>query len=62
MVPFEDLTYRNFFGVESFETDDREHLENQTKTMDSIFNMIVLIAMSLCFFSLSSSMSANIVD
>jgi len=30
--------------------------------MDGIFNAIVLISMSLCFFSLSSSMSSNIFD
>ena len=62
MVPSEDLTYNNFFISETYHFDDKERLENQAKTMDSIFNVIVLVAMSLCFFSLGSSMSANIFD
>ena len=62
MVPSEDLTYNNFFIAETFLLDDKERLDTQARTMDSIFNVIVLIAMSLCFFSLGSSMSANIFD
>ena len=62
MVPAEDLTYNNFFLLEAFEIDDKEHLENQARSMDQIFYMIIVITMSLCFFSLSSSMSANIFD
>ena len=30
--------------------------------MDDIFNVIVIVCMVLCLFSLSSSMSANIFD
>lgn len=62
LVPSEDLTYNNFFILEAFETDDKEHLESQAKSMDQIFYVIIIITMSLCFFSLSSSMSANIFD
>ena len=62
MVPSEVLTYLNFFVLESFERNDRADLENKAATMDSVFNLIIVISMSLCFFSLSSSMSANIYD
>lgn len=62
MVPSEVLTYLNFFVMESFEKNDREELNNKAATMDSVFNVIIVISMSLCFFSLSSSMSANIYD
>lgn len=62
MTPAEDLTYNNFFLLEAFEIDDKDHLERQARSMDQIFYVIIVITMSLCFFSLSSSMSANIFD
>jgi len=62
LVPEEDHTYYNFFVVEHFEGGSKEDFERKVRTMDGIFNAIVLISMSLCFFSLSSSMSSNIFD
>ena len=62
LTPSEVETYKNFFVVEHYEGGSKENYLNKVKTMDGIFNIIVLISMSLCFFSLSSSMSSNIFD
>lgn len=62
LSPTEDQTYENKLKVESWVTNHAEEFENKASTLDGIFNVIVVISMALCFFSLSSSMSANIFD
>ena len=42
--------------------DDTETTDQVTQILDIIFNIIICITMFLCFFSLCSSMSANLLD
>lgn len=42
--------------------DDTGTISQVTKILDIIFNVIIAITMFLCFFSLCSSMSANLYD
>ena len=42
--------------------DDTDTMMQVTKILDSIFNIIIVITMLLCLFSLVSSMSANLFD
>jgi len=49
------ITIYNYF-------DNKEAQEDITKILDWIFNVIIGITMFLCFFSLCSSMSANLFD
>ena len=62
MTPSDDLRYKNFFVLKSWKVNYKDDFERKTAFLDDIFNIIVLISMGLCFFSLSSSMSANIYD
>ena len=62
LVPEEDNTYKNFFNFDYWLKGNEEHFKNNGKQLDSIFSVIVLISMGLCFFSLASSVSANIYD
>jgi ABC-type antimicrobial peptide transport system permease subunit len=43
-------------------TEDNKGLLEVQSTVSMIFNIIIIISMSLCFFSLSSSTSANLYD
>ena len=43
-------------------TSESWELDEEAQLLDGIFNGIVVVSMCLCFFSLSSSMSANIFD
>ena len=43
-------------------TGDLETFEQVNIILDAIFNTIIVIAMFLCFFSLSSSMGANMFE
>lgn len=52
---YEGIVIDNYFGNE-----DTNNLV--TKILDWIFNVIIAITMFLCFFSLCSSMSANLFD
>jgi len=62
LAPEEDKTYKNFFVFDFWLKDDAEHFQNNSKKLDSIFSIIVMVSMGLCFFTLTSSMSANIYD
>ena len=62
LAPEEDLTYKNFFIFDYWLKGADEHFKNHGRQLDSIFSVIVLISMGLCFFSLASSVSANIYD
>ena len=42
--------------------DNADTLEMISKILNSIFNAIIGIVMFLCFFALSSNMSANLLD
>ena len=42
--------------------DDTETTQEVNQILDTIFNVIIAITMFLCFFSLCSSMSANLLD
>ena len=42
--------------------DDTDTMDEVTDILDTIFNIIICITMFLCFFSLCSSMSANLLD
>ena len=48
----------NFFDYLEYKESNRE----VTETLDLVFNVIITITMFLCFFSLCSSMSANLMD
>lgn len=56
------MTYRNFFVFDYWLRHDEENFKNKSKKLDSIFSIIIFISMGLCFFSLTSSMTANIYD
>jgi ABC-type lipoprotein release transport system permease subunit len=62
VVPDEDQTYENKLKIENWKVNFENEFEKKASTLDGIFNVIVIISMALCFFSLSSSMSANIFD
>ena len=62
IVPDEDMTYENKLKIENWDINFKHEFERKASTLDGIFNVIVIISMALCFFSLSSSMSANIYD
>ena len=62
LSPEEDATYKNFFVFDFWLRGAEEHFKNQSRQLDSIFSVIVLVSMGLCFFSLVSSVSANILD
>lgn len=62
LAPDEDETYKNFFKFDFWYLEDDERFKNQGRQLDIIFSVIVLVAMGLCFFSLASSVSANIYD
>lgn len=50
-------------GIYFFNTlDDTDTMAQVTLILDSIFNIIIVITMLLCLFSLVSSMSANLFD
>ena len=49
-------------NFEYFLRDDAERFRKRENKLDLVFAVIVLISMCLCFFSLTSSMSANIFD
>ena len=51
----EDIDIKNYFE------DDKTN-EQVNTILDIIFNIIIVITMFLCFFSLCSSMSANLMD
>ena len=51
----DSLNIRDYFK------DDKTN-EQVTEILDIIFNVIIVITMGLCFFSLCSSMSANLMD
>jgi len=42
--------------------DDKETTQQVESILDSVFGVIIFITMFLCFFSLCSSMSANLMD
>jgi len=42
--------------------DSTETLDTVSDILDAIFSVIIAITMFLCFFSLCSSMSANLLD
>ena len=49
------IRFKNYF--DNVKTNDKvDHI------LDVIFNVIIVITMFLCFFSLCSSMSANLLD
>lgn len=62
LSPEEDNTYKNFFIFDFWLKGDDDHFRNQSRQLDSIFSVIVFVSMGLCFFSLVSSVSANILD
>jgi ABC-type antimicrobial peptide transport system permease subunit len=62
ITPGEDLTYHNHINFRSWVVNDEQFFEEKVRSMDKIFSAIVAISMILCFFSLSSSMTANIYD
>jgi len=61
-VPPDDQTYANYLVVESWKQFAEGHFMERAEKLASLFSQITVIAMGLCFFSLSSSMSANISD
>ena len=46
----------------NFITEGNKTLEYVESVISMIFNIVIVITMALCFFSLSSSMSANLFD
>ena len=62
IAPPEDSTYNNFFLPKTWVVGEKDQFEQKAQLLDGIFNGIVVVSMCLCFFSLSSSMSANIFD
>ena len=62
LSPSEDLTYANHINFRSWIVNDEQAFKEKMQSMDKIFSAIVVISMCLCFFSLSSSMTANIFD
>ena len=52
----------NIFPFYAWKQGAEEHFERKAAAMDQIFNVITLVSMGLCFFSLSSTMTANIYD
>lgn len=48
--------------IKSWSLQSERHLKAQKDDMAKIFQMITIISMCLCFFSLSQSMSSNIFD
>ena len=62
ITPVEDPRYKNFFWSTSWLMNSKRGFDENSALLDEIFNVIVLVSMCLCFFSLSSSMSANIYE
>jgi len=62
LFPSEDLTYDNPPNYRSWKANDEEYFFEKNRDINLIFGAIVVISMALCFFSLSSSMTANIYD
>ena len=60
--PAEDTKFMNIFPVYAWKQGAEEDFERKAAAMDQIFNVITLVSMGLCFFSLSSTMTANIYD
>lgn len=56
------MTYHNHINFRHWIVNDQPFFDEKVKSMDKIFSAIVAISMCLCFFSLSSSMTANIFD
>ena len=54
----EEANYIKFYNAK----DDSDTMSFVTLILDSIFNIIIVITMILCLFSLISSMSANLFD
>lgn len=62
MTPVEDPRYKNFYLSKSWLMNSKKSFDEKSAFLEGIFNVIVLVSMALCLFSLSSSMSANIYD
>ena len=61
-APSEDLLPSDRKNFGSWILSDKDHFDDKAKGLDKIFSAIITLSMSLCLFSLSSSMSANIFD
>lgn len=62
ITPDEGPRFNYQYKVENWLTDSEEKFKARASKFDSIFSMVVIISMGLCFFSLTTSMSANIQD
>lgn len=45
-----------------FKTEDFETLDLVNSILETVFDIVIAITMFLCFFSLSSSMTANLYE
>lgn len=57
MDPYQD----KFVSIYNY-NDNQKNIENVSIILNMIFNIIIAITMFLCFFSLSSSMTANLYE
>ena len=62
VTPTEDLTYHNPSLLGNWKFDWEQYFKNKNRDINAIFSVIVVVSMVLCFFSLGSSMTANIND
>lgn len=62
VTPSEDLTYKNPSLISNWKFNFEQEFIDKNRDINAIFGAIVVISMVLCFFSLSSSMTANIYD
>lgn len=62
VAPAENARYANWYRAQSFKSHHEEGHRERTQNMTRIFGFVTLVAMGLCFFSLSSNMSSNIFD
>ena len=62
MAPSENGRWQNWYRMLSWEGVHRQEHERKSNNLEKVFVIITIVAMALCFFSLSSSMSANIME
>ena len=60
--PIEETRMNSNFFIGSWVFSCKDHLEGKANQMDTIFNIIIAITSGLCLFSLSSTMSQNILE
>lgn len=62
LSPNEDPTLQSHFVMTNYFKNNRGGVEDSQRNVQRMFRVITMISMGLCFFSLSSSMSANIQE